>query len=265
MKKTLIISLLFALCLNIGAQGKFNFKHTFYVDAVSNLNTRDSVYLYYDVDEMPKFNAEGYSSIMNYIYRNLQYPEQIGAHGGVVITSFVVDNSGVVRDIEFLDTIDEFYSAEVEKVLLKMPVFEPGKKDGKKINTKIVIYIYFAIGVKLQEETHLYLDVDQLPNPSLGDYDSLTNHINSEVNRRIKSEYREELEIISFIVNEKGEVDNVSVYYIGNNSQNSTVNEILHELPRWEPGIKDGKNVSVRMILPFNLKEGREKTKQLKN
>lgn len=58
---------------------------------------------------------------------------------------------------------------------------------------------------------------------------------------------------IEFIINEIGDIEKIKVLRSINPSFDKHVCDILQNMPKWTPGMQDGKPVPVKMILPINI------------
>ncbi len=97
-------------------------------------------------DEMPVFPG-GETAMRQYIKTNLQYPKRARNKGiqGKVYVNFVVDNSGKVRDVRVIQGLDKDMDAEAVRLINSMPVWTPGKQDGKPVTVKQYLTIDFTI------------------------------------------------------------------------------------------------------------------------
>jgi protein TonB len=97
-------------------------------------------------EEMPKFPG-GDSQRLNYFMQNLTYPEIAKRAGveGKVILSFVVDKNGDVSDIKVLKSIGAGCDEEAVRVINSMPLWSPGKQNGKPVLTRVIIPVVFKL------------------------------------------------------------------------------------------------------------------------
>ena len=131
--------------------------------------------VYYEVDELPQYKG-GKSELYKFIGSNIKYPE-IARKEGVearVFISFVVSTEGKVSKVKpvkqkmlehkmdelvvvgyDMDSKDhsenvhksmEAITFEAIRVVKQLSTFKPGKKDGKIVNTKVIIPINFVLG-----------------------------------------------------------------------------------------------------------------------
>jgi TonB family protein len=98
------------------------------------------------VEEMPEFPG-GPMVLMKYIQNNIQYPKKAKEAGisGKCFLTFVVNYEGTIKDIHMLKGVpgcpecDE----EAKKLILAMPKWKPGKKNGKAVDVVYNLPINF--------------------------------------------------------------------------------------------------------------------------
>ena len=99
---------------------------------------------YLEVDELPRFSSEDYDDMYDYIYSNITYPQEADV-SGKVIASFVVSKDGSVQDVKIEKPLYEECDGEVRRVLAAMPRWKAGKKDGKPVNTWLIVPVSFSL------------------------------------------------------------------------------------------------------------------------
>lgn len=104
----------------------------------------EKVFMY--VEQMPEFPG-GEAALMTYILKNVKYPEEaIKNHTqGKVWVTFVVAKDGSIRDARVLRELGNGCSDEALRVVKNMPKWEPGKQNGKAVNTQFTIPVNFAL------------------------------------------------------------------------------------------------------------------------
>lgn len=100
----------------------------------------DSIYIY--VEKMPEFPG-GMDELMNFIRKNLIYPEETVENGvsGRTIISFVIDLDGSVTQQTIIRSIDSTLNQEVIRMISCMPKWIPGEHNGKKVKVRILLPI----------------------------------------------------------------------------------------------------------------------------
>ncbi len=86
-------------------------------------------------------------ALLSFIYSKLRYPVLAKENGieGRVVSSFVVDKNGRVRDIEIRRDIGGGCGNVVEKILEQMPTWIPGKQNGRPVHVMYTIPIKFQL------------------------------------------------------------------------------------------------------------------------
>ena len=93
------------------------------------------------VDQMPEYPG-GSEALQEYISMNLKYPA-LKEVSGKVFVSFVVDKKGKVTDVRVKNEVDAALSKEAIRLVKAMPLWTPGKLDGKPVNVQLNLPIYF--------------------------------------------------------------------------------------------------------------------------
>jgi protein TonB len=86
---------------------------------------------------------------MEFLGRNLQYPSlplELGIQGKSYF-QFVVDKKGEISRIKVIRPFDECpeCDAEAKRVISKMPIWKPAKKNGKNVDSYFQMPINFVI------------------------------------------------------------------------------------------------------------------------
>jgi len=104
----------------------------------------DSIVPYLEVDELPKFQSQKYHTALEYIYSNIQYPSEIDVQGKVIV-SFVVTKYGKIEKVKIEKKLCNECDNEVQRVLCSMPKWSAGKKNGKTVNTLLLLIVNFKL------------------------------------------------------------------------------------------------------------------------
>ena len=102
--------------------------------------------VYEAVEQMPEFPG-GMAGLMQYITKNLRYPEEAKAKGiqGRVTVRVVVNTEGKVTNAEVLRSADPVLDAEALRVASSLPDWKPGMKDGKPVNVRFIFPVNFSL------------------------------------------------------------------------------------------------------------------------
>ena len=93
------------------------------------------------VDQMPEYPG-GNEALQEYISLNLKYPA-LKEVSGKVFVSFVVDKKGKVTDVKVKNDVDAALAKEAVRLVKAMPLWTPGKLEGKAVNVQMNLPIYF--------------------------------------------------------------------------------------------------------------------------
>ena len=103
--------------------------------------SEEKIFFYLDVDELPQFNK---GNVFEYIYNNIEYPDQIDIQGKVIV-SFIINKEGKVEDVKLEKKLFPQCDEQIQKIFYSMPPWIPGKKGGVKVNTLLLVPINFSI------------------------------------------------------------------------------------------------------------------------
>lgn len=109
----------------------------------------DSTSSFTVVEQMPEFPG-GQAAMNKFIMENIVYPA-IGREKniqGKVVLKFLVDTDGSIIDFEVLRGITDYpeFEEEVIRVVKKMPLWKPGKQDGKAVSMWFTMPMSFSLG-----------------------------------------------------------------------------------------------------------------------
>lgn len=108
----------------------------------------------YDVAEtMPQFPG-GHGEFMKYMTANVKYPKAavLAKKQGRVIVTFVIDKDGNVTEPKVLRSVDEALDAEALRVISSSPKWIPGTQDGKPVNVKYTVPVFFQLPAAKEAE-----------------------------------------------------------------------------------------------------------------
>lgn len=116
--------------------------------------------IFTEVDQMPRFpeckNTESSETefrtctnqkLLEFIHSNLEYPEAAKKNKveGAVVIQFVVDESGEVKNGKVLRDINGYFEASILSVIEGMPIWIPGKEEGKLVKVLYTVPIVFRL------------------------------------------------------------------------------------------------------------------------
>ncbi len=98
------------------------------------------------VEEMPS-PLGGYEAFYKFVSKHLKYPSQARRMGieGKVFVNFIIDENGIITDMNILKGIGAGCDKEVLRIMSKAPKWNPGKQRGKPVKVKQVLPIEFRL------------------------------------------------------------------------------------------------------------------------
>lgn len=96
------------------------------------------------MDKSHCFNYE----IQKHISSTFQYPEKAIKQGieGDITVSFIIDKKGEIKNIKASgDKYQEILNVEAKRIVSLLPVFKPGKQDGKELNVFYSFSMSFSL------------------------------------------------------------------------------------------------------------------------
>ncbi len=104
------------------------------------------VYPYPEQQPKPEFD------LSKYLSENIHYPDKARKHNieGRVIVQFIVTETGSIDSVKIVRGIGAGCDEEAARVVKGMPVWIPGKQNGKPVNTRFSLPVVFYLENKPQ-------------------------------------------------------------------------------------------------------------------
>ena len=98
------------------------------------------------VEQMPEYPG-GMAAAMEYIQKNMRYPETAKKNGtqGRVTVQFIVDKEGNVTEPKVIRAVDKDLDAEAIRLVGTMPKWKPGMQRGKPVRVKFTVPVMFRL------------------------------------------------------------------------------------------------------------------------
>lgn len=248
----LILIVLFSCCVwNILAQ-----------DSISS----DSIY---QITDTPPSFPGGDGKMFKFIAENIMYPEEAIKSGiqGKVYCEFIVEIDGSLSQIKVVRSpSSDYLNEEAIRVIKMMPAWEPGKIKDIPVRTKYVIPVKFNLGETVSVDNTVYAvkDVDAMPEFPGGQEallayfdETAISPCSNEIPRVIelkKYENKEFTVLLTFVVDKEGRLHEVTLQKsCGDLTIDSYCVQAARNMPRWNPGYKDGHPVNVTYYLPVKF------------
>lgn len=97
-------------------------------------------------DVLPKYTG-GETAMFSFLVNNVKYPESAAKDSiqGRVVVKFTVQADGAVKDANVVESVCPALDEEATRVVMLMPRWIPGEKDGKKVACSFTLPISFKL------------------------------------------------------------------------------------------------------------------------
>lgn len=239
------------------------------------------------VEHMPEFTGGGMPALMEYLSKNIKYPEAAMKKGiqGRGIVQFVVEKDGSITNVKILRSVDPELDKEAVRVVSAMPKWKPGTQRGEAVRVRFTVPVMFRLtedktpvkyapienkinelvvvgyapeGTTVPEEGTIFEVVEQMPEYP-GGMPAMMEFINKNIKypaaaQQAKIQGRV---TIQFIVNTEGNIINPRVLRSADPLLDAEAIRLTTIMPKWKPGMQRGQAVNVKYTVPimFRLQE----------
>lgn len=239
------------------------------------------------VEHMPEFTGGGMPALMEYLSKNIKYPEAAMKKGiqGRGIVQFVVEKDGSITNVKILRGVDPELDKEAVRVVSAMPKWKPGTQRGEAVRVRFTVPVMFRLtedkipvkyapienkinelvvvgyapeGTTVPEEGTIFEVVEQMPEYP-GGMPAMMEFISKNIKypaaaQQAKIQGRV---TIQFIVNTEGNIINPRVLRSADPLLNAEAIRLTTIMPKWKPGMQRGQAVNVKYTVPimFRLQE----------
>ena len=112
----------------------------------STAQTKKNNMVYDVVEVMPQFPG-GQIAMLQYLMKNIKYPEQAMKEGiqGRVTVRFIVEKDGSISDVKPVLSVHPLLNKEAVRVVESMPKWSPGKHNGKPVRVRFNLPVMFKL------------------------------------------------------------------------------------------------------------------------
>ncbi len=135
-------SIIYKMPIYVPDSSMHYFRKIPYEDLPSNMHGE----VFFIVDTMPEFPG-GETALKNYIAEHIKYPSNAHDNGieGTVYVTFIIDTSGKVVESKIARGVIPALDKEAIRVVESLPRWEPGKKNGVKVNVSYTLPVKFKL------------------------------------------------------------------------------------------------------------------------
>lgn len=239
------------------------------------------------VEHTPEFTGGGMPALMEYLSKNIKYPEAAMKKGiqGRGIVQFVVEKDGSITNVKILRGVDPELDKEAVRVVSAMPKWKPGTQRGEAVRVRFTVPVMFRLtedkipvkyapienkinelvvvgyapeGTTVPEEGTIFEVVEQMPEYP-GGMPAMMEFISKNIKypaaaQQAKIQGRV---TIQFIVNTEGNIINPRVLRSADPLLDAEAIRLTTIMPKWKPGMQRGQAVNVKYTVPimFRLQE----------
>ena len=112
----------------------------------STAQTKKNDMVFDVVEVMPQFPG-GQIAMLQYLMKNIKYPEQAVKEGiqGRVTVRFIVEKDGSISDVKPVLSVHPLLNKEAVRVVESMPKWSPGKQNGKPVRVRFNVPVMFKL------------------------------------------------------------------------------------------------------------------------
>ena len=112
----------------------------------STAQTKKNDMVFDVVEVMPQFPG-GQIAMLQYLMKNIKYPEQAMKEGiqGRVAVRFIVEKDGSISDVKPVLSVHPLLNKEAVRVVESMPKWTPGKHNGKPVRVRFNLPVMFKL------------------------------------------------------------------------------------------------------------------------
>ena len=112
----------------------------------STAQTKKNNMVFDVVEVMPQFPG-GQIAMLQYLMKNIKYPEQAMKEGiqGRVAVRFIVEKDGSISDVKPVLSVHPLLNKEAVRVVESMPKWTPGKHNGKPVRVRFNLPVMFKL------------------------------------------------------------------------------------------------------------------------
>jgi TonB family protein len=202
-------------------------------------------------EQMPVFSG-GEKAMFQYLSENIQYPRVAQENGieGTVYIGFVINTDGKLANITVKRGVPGGCTEESVRVIRNMPNWIPGKHKGEFVRVNFTLPIKF----KLDDPDPIYTTLDTMPSYPEGEkamFQYLAKNVKYSAYAR-ENGYHGTVKV-NFVVNSDGSLSNFVIQNSVGGGCDEEVLRVIRLMPKWIPGVKNGKKVAAYYTLPMKF------------
>lgn len=212
----------------------------------------------------PQF-VGGTEMLKVFVSKSLKYPKKAKKDGtkGRVSVTFTVLKSGKATNIKIKDSLSSECDAEAIRFVESLPDWTPGMLEGKPVDANYTLSLKFDVTPSLivRKKARVKNKIgDNNNNPEVmpqfkGGLEALMRYIGE--NLRYPTEAAKAgiqgRVVVKFVITELGKVTNIEVKKGLSPECDAEAVRVVKSMPKWIPGMQDGKPVKVDFTIPISF------------
>ena len=215
-------------------------------------NISPTLFSYSSLPIPASFKEGGLEEFVSWITDKIEYPERCKRDGieGDVDISFIVDDNGLVIDINMVHGVDSSLDYQVLNLVSESPLWSPGIFEGKNVHTLVEMTI--PLRIEKDEASIPFQLVENKPSFNGGDANEFSKWVNAHLvyPKGAKGHNVSGRVTLQFTVGADGYVRNVRVVRGVNSDLDNEAVRVVRMSPRWTPGSQNDKPISVTYTFP---------------
>ena len=229
--------------------------------------SKDTADIFEVVEQMPVFPNGGFRGLMQYLGDNIRYPEAAKKAGteGRVTVQFVVEKDGSISNVKTIREVSPDLDQEAIRVISEMPKWKPGTQRGEPVRVRYTVPVVFrlsepatdqsgeVVGVsKEAEPSDVYEVVEQMPQFP-GGFSEMMKYLGNNIQYPSEA-HKNGIQgrvAVQVIIDTEGRVTNTRVVKGVDPYLDAEAIRVVSSMPKWNPGMQDGKPVNVKFLIPI--------------
>ena len=229
--------------------------------------------IYYNFDKKPSFPG-GNQARLTFFARHIRYPQDALNNNisGKVYASFIVEPDSSITHIKILKSLGYGCDAELKRLILLMPKWNPGIVGGKPVRSYVTQVVSFQMKNPSTQKGKIYTKVDSLPVLAVGKA-GIEHFLISHLwypKRTVKRQVTDTV-FVSFVVEPDSSIKQLELIppKAKKNAYDYEALRVVSLLPVLRPAMLHGKPVPVKLYVPVvfdhknvDMKGGHYKTEE---
>jgi len=208
----------------------------------------------------PQLLKPGYSSMDDYIAKNLQYPDDAKKNNvqGTIMVSALLDTTGVLKDVKAENDLGHGTAAAAEKVVQSMSPMSPAGNNGKVMRLHMKVPVNFTITKAFSLDSEEKLDKMYQNMPDIeAKYPGGATERDKFIKANVKIPASLQTEGMVFVtadIETTGALTHIRVVKPGIPEIDDAAIQVVKAMPKWIPASTLGHPVKSQVVITVDMK-----------